>query len=133
LSDRFGRFFMIAIGYFMNVTWYIGVDQTPEHASMIIASIITGLGAGLVIPALGAAYIDITTPEQRGRVAALKEMTVSLGGLLGPLVAVAVTDRVSPAYILRSTSALLIATACVVAWVAWRNRHRPLRQGGKTS
>jgi len=93
-----------------------------------VASVITGLGAGLVIPALGAAYIDITKPDQRGQVAALKEMTVSLGGLAGPLVAVLVTDRVAPDVILQSFAVMIIATAVLVALYAWRNRHTQLRR-----
>lgn len=128
LSDRFGRFLMIAIGFFIHAAWYIGVDQTPAYTSMIIASVITGLGAGLVTPALGAAYIDITTPDQRGQVAALKEMTVSLGGLVGPLVAVVVTDRIAPEYILRTVAAMIILTSMGVGLYAWRNRHTQLRR-----
>lgn len=128
LSDRFGRFFMIAIGFFIHAAWYIGVDQTPAYTSMMIASVITGLGAGLVTPALGAAYIDITTPDQRGQVAALKEMTVSLGGLVGPLVAVVVTDRIAPEYILRTVAAMIILTSMGVGLYAWRNRHTQLRR-----
>jgi MFS family permease len=43
LSDRFGRFVMIAIGLIFHTAWYIGVDQTPHYTPLIIASIIAGL------------------------------------------------------------------------------------------
>jgi MFS family permease len=92
---------------------------------MLVASLISGLGAGLVTPALGAAYIDITTPDQRGQVAALKEMIISLGGMLGPLVAVVATDRIDPVYILRSVTVMIVLTALCAGVYAWQRRRSP--------
>ncbi|MFM7679851.1 MAG: MFS transporter [Roseiflexaceae bacterium] len=122
LSDRYGRFVIIAVGFLVHVAWYIGVDQTPAYTSMLVASLISGLGAGLVTPALGAAYIDITTPDQRGQVAALKEMIISLGGMLGPLVAVVATDRIDPVIILRSVTVMIVLTALCAGVYALRRR-----------
>lgn len=122
LSDRYGRFVIIAIGFLVHAAWYVGIDQAPAYTSMVIASVISGLGAGLVTPALGAAYIDITTPDQRGQVAALKEMIISLGGMVGPLVAVVATDRIDPTYILRSVSVMIVVTALCTGVYAWRLR-----------
>ena len=127
LSDRYGRFVIIAIGFLIHVAWYIGVDQTPTYTSMLVASLISGLGAGLVTPALGAAYIDITTPDQRGQVAALKEMIISLGGMLGPLVAVVATDRIDPVSILRSVTVMIVVTALCAGMYAWQQRRVRLR------
>lgn len=125
LSDRYGRFVIIAVGFLIHVAWYVGVDQTPAYTSMLVASLISGLGAGLVTPALGAAYIDITTPDQRGQVAALKEMIISLGGMLGPLVAVVATDRIDPVYILRSVTVMIVLTALCAGVYAWQRRRSP--------
>jgi multidrug resistance protein len=122
LSDRYGRFVIIAIGFLVHAAWYVGIDQAPAYTSMLIASVISGLGAGLVTPALGAAYIDITTPDQRGQVAALKEMIISLGGMVGPLVAVVATDRIDPTYILRSVIVMIVVTAACAGVYAWRLR-----------
>ena len=127
LSDRYGRFVIIAIGFLIHVAWYIGVDQTPAYTSMLVASLISGLGAGLVTPALGAAYIDNTTPDQRGQVAALKEMIISLGGMLGPLVAVVATDRIDPVSILRSVTVMIVVTALCAGMYAWQQRRVRLR------
>lgn len=122
LSDRYGRFVIIAIGFLVHAAWYVGIDQAPAYTSMLIASVISGLGAGLVTPALGAAYIDITTPDQRGQVAALKEMIISLGGMVGPLVAVVATDRIDSTYILRSVIVMIVVTAACAGVYAWRLR-----------
>lgn len=111
---------IIAVGFLIHVAWYIGIDQTPAYTSMLVASLISGLGAGLVTPALGAAYIDITTPDQRGQVAALKEMIISLGGMVGPLVAVVATDRIDPVSILRSVTVIIIVTALCAGVYAWK-------------
>ena len=124
LSDRFGRFVLIAIGLVLHAAWYIGVDQAPQYTPLIIASIIAGLGAGLVIPAIGAAYVDISSADQRGRIAALKEMVLSLGGMLGPLFAALTTDYLPPAYFFRGATAMILLASGLAAVMIWRYGRR---------
>lgn len=124
ISDRFGRFVMIAIGLFFHTAWYIGVDQTPSYIPMVIASIIAGFGTGMVTPALGAAFVDISSADQRGRIAALKEMVLSLGGMLGPLFAALTTDLLPPAYFFRGATAIILLASGLALVMVWRyGRH----------
>jgi multidrug resistance protein len=124
LSDRFGRFVLIAIGLIFHTAWYIGVDQAPQYTPLIIASIIAGLGSGLVTPAIGAAYVDISSADQRGRIAALKEIVLSLGGMLGPLFAAFTTDYLPPAYFFRGATAMILLASGLAVVMIWRyGRH----------
>ena len=120
LSDRFGRFVLIAIGLGFNAAWYMGVDQYPQFGSLFVASIVAGIGAGLITPAVGAAYVDISSADQRGRIAALKGMVLSLGGMLGPLFAAFTTDVLPPAYFFRGATAILLLASCLAVVMALR-------------
>jgi multidrug resistance protein len=124
LSDRFGRFVMIAIGLGLNIAWYIGVDQLPQFGWLIVASIVAGIGAGLITPAIGASYADISAIDQRGRIAALKGMVLSLGGMLGPLFAAFTTDVLPPAYFFRGATAIILLASGLAVVMVWRyGRH----------
>jgi MFS family permease len=122
LSDRYGRLPLIALGMIVHVTWYVGVAYFSDYGTLIGLALVSGFSVGLVTPALSAAYFDIADPSQRGRIAAIKEMIYSLGGILGPLTAVIMTDRIAPQIILLAGTILLVITGVVVALVATRHR-----------
>lgn len=122
LSDRYGRLPLIALGMIVHVTWYVGVAYFSDYGTLIGLALVSGFSVGLVTPALSAAYFDIADPSQRGRIAGIKEMIYSLGGILGPLTAVIMTDRVAPQIILLAGTILLVITGVVVALVATRHR-----------
>ncbi len=120
LSDRYGRFPLIALGMIVHVTWYVGVAYFAQYGMLIGLALVSGFSVGLVNPALSAAYADIADPTQRGRIAGIREMVFAIGGILGPLTAVLLTDRLSPQLILMAGTVLLVATGVGVALVATR-------------
>jgi MFS family permease len=120
LSDRYGRLPLIALGLIVHVTWYIGVAYFSSYGTLIGLALISGFSVGLVTPALSAAYADIADPSQRGRIAGIKEMVLSLGGILGPLTAVLLTDRIAPQLILVAGTVLLVLSGSVIGVVAMR-------------
>ena len=122
LSDRYGRFTMIAIGLLLNISWYLGVAYLTDYPLMLGASIVSGVGAGLVTPALSAAYIDMTDPNHRGRVAALKEMIISIGGMGGPLFSVYMTERIAPAQLMVAAAVIIAVTGLGAAGFALQRR-----------
>lgn len=126
LSDRFGRFVLIAIGLLINTAWYIGVSVAPQYIPLIMASAIAGIGAGIVTPAIGAAYVDITDVEHRGRVNALRNMALAVAGMIGPVVAALLTDRVPATYFFHGATALLGVSVVLALLVLLRYRqHSP--------
>jgi MFS family permease len=102
------------------VTWYIGVAYFSSYGTLIGLALISGFSVGLVTPALSAAYADIADPSQRGRIAGMKEMVLSIGGILGPLTAVLMTDRVAPQLILVAGTVLLVLSGSAIGIVALR-------------
>ena len=129
LSDRFGRFLLIAIGLIVHTAWYFGIEYVSQYSLLIGASILAGFGAGLVIPAVGAAYVDISSADQRGRIASLKEIVLSLAGMLGPLVAALATDYYPPAYFFRGATVMILLTSVLVVVMAWRYGRRLVAVG----
>jgi MFS family permease len=124
LSDRFGRFLLIAIGLIVHTAWYFGLEYVSQYSLLIVASILAGFGAGLVTPAVGAAYVDISSADQRGRIASLKEMVLAIAGMLGPLVAALATDYLPPAYFFRGATVMILLTSGLVVVMAWRYGRR---------
>jgi MFS family permease len=129
LSDRFGRFLLIAIGLIVHTAWYFGLEYFSQYSLLIVASILAGFGAGLVIPAIGAAYVDISSADQRGRIASLKEMVLAVAGMLGPLVAALATDYFPPAYFFRGATVMILLTSVLVVVMAWRYGRRLVAVG----
>jgi MFS family permease len=115
---------MIAIGLTIHTAWYFGLEYFSQYSLLIVASILAGFGAGLVIPAIGAAYVDISSADQRGRIASLKEMVLAIAGMLGPLVAALATDYFPPTYFFRGATVMILLTSGLVVVMAWRYGRR---------
>ncbi len=64
----------------------------------------------------------MTDPSHRGRVAALKEMIISIGGMGGPLFSVYMTERVAPTQLLVVAALLIAVTGLGAAGFALKRR-----------
>ncbi len=126
ISDRVGRFRAIALGLSINCAWYLGVSMMPQYTSLMIASGIAGIGAGVLTPALGAAYVDITDVAHRGRVNALRNMALAISGMCGPVVAALLTDRIPAWYFFNGATTLMaLGIVCALSVYWWYERHKP--------
>ena len=96
LSDRFARKPIIIIGMLLYATFYVALAIISSYPLMILAAIISGIGEALVMPALSAYYLDITSEQHRSRVLGIKEASAALGGVLGPLLVVWVSVITAP-------------------------------------
>lgn len=85
LSDRFGRRPIMALGFSLNLLFYLGMIVVRSFGLMFVVAVVAGLGGALLAPALSAFYLDITAEQHRSRVMGLKESASALGGVLGPL------------------------------------------------
>lgn len=85
LSDRWGRKPLVVIGLIVSMSLYVGMAMLNSFTGMAVVAAISGLGQALYSPALSAFVLDITTDEHRSRVMGLKESSLALGGVLGPL------------------------------------------------
>jgi MFS transporter, DHA1 family, multidrug resistance protein len=95
LSDRWGRKPLVMIGLLVSMSLYVGMAMLDSFAGMAVIAAISGLGQALYSPALSAFVLDITTDEHRSRVMGLKESSLALGGVLGPLLVAVVAPWTS--------------------------------------
>src|SRR5262249_45378931 len=86
----------------------------------LVATLFAGLGAALVGPSLGAAYLDITEDAHRSRIMGLKGAAAALGGVAGPLL-VAVASRFLPPQAIFGVSAAMAVFGALIALVALRD------------
>ncbi len=95
ISDRISRFPLIITGIILNALFYAGLIRFTNFYLLIITAVIAGLGEALLMPALGAYYLDIASPQHRSRLMGLKESAAATGGVLGPLLIVTLSGMLS--------------------------------------
>jgi multidrug resistance protein len=110
-SDRFGRKPVILLGLLLNAALYAGMAFGKTYGLVVITSIIAGLGSALISPALSAFYLDITTEQHRSRVVGIKESSLALGGVLGPLLVVVAARLMSAQGIFILAGVLIVGSA----------------------
>ncbi|KAA3663921.1 MAG: MFS transporter [Chloroflexi bacterium] len=115
LSDRFGRKLVIVVGIILNASLYFGLTYFNDFALMLAFAGLSGFGRSLIDPAINAFYLDITAPEHRSRVVGIKGSALSLGGVLGPLLVVFASGRLSSLTIFLSAGVLMLFNALIAA------------------
>ena len=63
----------------------------PSFAFLMFAAVLSGLGEALILPALTAFVLDLTSVQHRSRVMGFKESAAALGGVLGPLLVISIS------------------------------------------
>ncbi len=124
MSDRLGRKPFLITGTLVCAAGTIGLGLSPNLGWLLVASCVAGLGSGMFTPSQQAAVADIIGPDRRGGpVLAGFQMAADLGTVLGPVLVGALAQRISFAWGLAVTGALL-----VVAAVGWAAVPEPLRR-----
>jgi MFS transporter, DHA1 family, multidrug resistance protein len=96
LSDRYGRKPLIVLGLLLSGTFYPGLIFLQQFGWLFVVAVVSGIGGALVSPALSAAYLDIAAPEHRSQVMGIREASVALGGVIGPLLVAVVSLWMPP-------------------------------------
>ena len=122
-SDKFGRKPVIIVGILVTAVFYFGLAVITWFPLMLVVALIAGLGLALVTPALSAFYLDITSERHRSRIVGIKESSVALGGVAGPLLVVGASGWTTPQGVF-ITSGVIILAAAVLALVALRGPRR---------
>jgi MFS family permease len=96
LSDSWGRKPLMLAGLTMAAAGTIWVGFTSSLPAFLAATIVAGLGTGLLTPPQQAVIADILGGKARGgQVLALSQMTVDIGAVIGPLAAGVLVDKLS--------------------------------------
>jgi predicted MFS family arabinose efflux permease len=85
LTERVSKKALIVTGSILLLAMNLALLVFTQFWSLMIATIITGMGSSLIIPALSMIYLNTTTEENRSRIMGLRGTAVSLGILVGPL------------------------------------------------
>ncbi len=115
LSDRWGRKPAIALGLALNATLYLSLATLRSFPLMLLSALVAGLGAALVLPAVSAFVLDITSERHRARLVGIKESAWALGEALGPLTLIILTPLTTPRAVFALAGGLLLAVALLVA------------------
>jgi AAHS family 4-hydroxybenzoate transporter-like MFS transporter len=126
-SDRFGRKPLIVLGILVSTSLYAGLLWVTLYPLMLLVAALAGLGSALTSPALSSYYLDISDEQYRARVLGVKESSASLGGVLGPLLLVAVSAAMTAQgiFILGGVVMLVGAALAIFALPATRQIAAP--------
>jgi MFS family permease len=116
LSDSLGRKPPVLAGLVLAGAGTIWVGFTETVPAFLVATIVAGLGTGLLTPPQQAAVADIIGRRARGgTVLATFQMSLDVGAVLGPVLAGVLADRVSFAAAFGLTGILYLGAA--LAWL----------------
>ncbi|RKT83206.1 Predicted arabinose efflux permease, MFS family [Saccharopolyspora antimicrobica] len=125
IADRRGRKPLVLIGLAVSGAATASLGFTDSVPWFLVASLIAGMGAGILNPAQNAAVADIIGAKGKGGpVLAAFQMSADLGAILGPLIAGVLADVISYQAAFAVTG--LTAVLGLVAW-AGAPETRPTR------
>jgi MFS family permease len=115
MADSWGRKPTVLLGLVIAAGGTIWVGFTADVPTFLIATVVAGLGAGLLSPPLQATVADVIGSRGRGGpVLATFQMTADIGAVLGPIVAGLLADSLSYGAAFAVTGSL-----CAVAALGW--------------
>jgi MFS family permease len=119
LADSLGRKPLMLAGLVLAGAGTVWVGFTSTVPTFLAATVVAGLGTGLLTPPQQAVVADILGGKARGgQVLALSQMTVDIGAVLGPLVAGVLVDKFSFGAAFAITGGLY--AVATLAWVPAR-------------
>jgi MFS family permease len=68
VGGRVGRATLIALGFLLSTTFYIGLSQVTQFGLLFLVAVVAGLGGALIAPALGSIYLEMSEERLRSRV-----------------------------------------------------------------
>lgn len=119
LSDRFGRTAMMALGFSLNIPFYVGLIVFTNFWPIMLLALLGGVGIGLASPASSAYYLDISDSKHSSRVMGLREAAGAAGMVAGPLL-VAILSRFILAKNIFAISASLTTLAALLSFLVLR-------------
>jgi multidrug resistance protein len=115
LADLYGKklFYLLGMGFFAAGTLYGAL--APNMENLIIARVIQGLGAGMMIPVSIALISDLFPPEKRGIMIGAFSFVQLVANLLSPILGSVITKQLGWHWIFYITLMLVLVAILLVA------------------
>ena len=123
LTDRYGRRPLVIGGLLVSGLTTIALGWCDTVPLLVAASVVAGMGAGVLNPAQQAAVADVIGADRAGgKVLATFQMASDSGAILGPVVVGVVVDRMG--YTTGFVVSGVLLLAAVVPWLFARETHQ---------
>jgi MFS family permease len=110
LGEIFPKKLLIILGSLLYSALNVGMLFLHQFGLLIGAATVTGIGNGLLIPALSTIYLGATTEQNRSQVMGIRGTAMSLGILLGPLAQALASPLITP----QMTFAIAVSLSLVI-------------------
>ena len=110
LSDRLGRRRVILPALLFMASGSLGLVWLTAPAMLLVVGTITGMGHGLLHPALSSSVIDLSGSEERGRALSAFSTAILLGSALGSFTFGVMAEQLGYRSIFLTASGIVLAT-----------------------
>ncbi|WP_431904060.1 MFS transporter [Nonomuraea sp. bgisy101] len=124
-GDRVGRKGVLLAGLGIFAVGCLASAAAPDVIVLLVARVVTGLGAALVMPATLSLLLQVTPPERKPHAVAIWTGATGAAGALGTVGGGLVLQWLPWQGLFLIISFLALALAAVTAWVAPRGERHP--------
>jgi len=124
LSDMLGRHRTILLAFVICAIGFLALLPPPSFVSFLIATVIVGMGVGILYIAPSALLMDITPPSQRGLTVGFYSTVWGIGFFLGPLLGgAAAIYSVSAPYMLSMITSAVGGILALIGLIGTPKKH----------
>ena len=118
LTDRWGRKPLVIAGATLRGLTTLGQFYTDTYVPFFILEFIGQMGVSMWTTSTGVLVGDVTTPENRGRVMAVRTMSSRIGFVAGPAIAGALAVTLGLKYVFLFSTLTKIINLVVMFWIS---------------
>jgi MFS family permease len=124
VSERFSKKLVITVGSILTPMMNIALLFVHQYWLLILATILTGIGSALLIPALSTIYLGMTNDRNRSQIMGIRGTAISFAILTAPL-AQALIAPWTPPQISFAISVVLSLVIILLVIVTLKNPQQP--------
>ena len=118
LTDRWGRKPLVIAGATIRGLTTLGQFYTDTYVPFFVLEFIGQMGVSMWTTSTGVLVGDVTTPENRGRVMAVRTMSSRIGFVAGPAIAGALAVTLGLRYVFLFSTLTKIINLVVMFWIS---------------